>query len=136
MLTSTICAEHPSCVPPPPIMMFSEKNQSSTSVVRRSVSSIISYILSSLVFTWHIHETILVALNYGRHKSTFTFFEVLKLPAWISHVVIYDDFFCLSFDASLTITIVKLLQLSNRIWTFLHFAFPLQVFIEPCSIVE
>ena len=83
----------------------------------------------------HSHVTILVSLNSGKQKSTFTFFEVMNFPAWVSHIF-FSVSFDLSFDVRLTITIVELLPLSNRIQKFLNYALSLQVFIHPCRIGE
>ena len=64
--------------------------------------------------TCHFCVTIFVELNYGRHKSTFTFFEVVKSLTWVSHVV-FAAFFALIFNTRLPITIVEMLLLSNRV---------------------
>ena len=57
-----------------------------------SLHKIISYLLLVLLSMWNFHDTILVALNSGRQNTTFTVFEVMNSPAWISHVVISVGF--------------------------------------------
>ena len=121
MLTSTIFDEHPFYGPSPPIITFSENLRSSPSAVIMSLPKIISYILLVDLSTWHFHITILVALKSGKKKSTFTFFEVVNFPAWVSHVFVFA--FYLSFDFSLPITIVELFLMSNRIRKFLNLLF-------------
>ena len=132
---STIGAEHPLCGPSLPCMVFSENFRSSPSVVSSSLPSIISYLPVVDSSTWHFHVMIFVALNSGKQKSMFNLFEVVNFPAWFSHIVstVSSD---LSFDVSLSITIVELPPLSNRIQKFLNFAFTLRVFIQPCRIDE
>ena len=51
----------------------------------------------------NFHVTIFVALNFGRHKSMFTFFEDVKFSAWVSPIV-SDIYFVLSFYVSLPVT--------------------------------
>ena len=118
-----------------PIVTFSDNLISCPNVVSRSLPRIISYLLFVYLLTWHFHLTILVALNSSKKKFIFTFFEVVNSPAWFSHMVLADSFH-LSFDVSLTITMVELLLLSNIIRKFLKFALPLWVFIHPRRIGE
>ena len=115
--------------------IFSENLRSSPSAVSMSLLSIKSYLLLVELYTWHFHYTILVALNSGGQKYMFTFFEVVNLPAWVSHVVI-SDLFCLTCDSSLPYFYVELIPLYNIIQKSLNFAFPLRVFIELYRIVE
>ena len=132
---TTIGKKHPSYGTSPPSMTLSENLISITSAVSRSLHRIISYLLSVDLLMWHLHVTILVVLNYGKRKSTFTFFEVVTFPAWVSHIF-FSVPFDLSFDVRLPITIFEMLPLSNRISKFLNFSLPLRVFIQPCSIGE
>ena len=128
-------AEHPLYGPYPPSMTFSENLRFSTSAVSSSLPRIISYIPLVDLSMCHFHVTICVALNSGKQKSTFTFFEVVNFPAWVFHVVFYD-YFVLDFEISLPITIFEMIPLSNSIQKNLNFALPLQVFIQPCNIGE
>ena len=128
-------ADNPLNGPSPPMMMFSENLRYNTKEVSKYLPRIISYLLLVDLATWYFHDTILVALNYGRQKSTFTFFEVVNFPAWVSHVF-YVGCFGLRFYVILPIIIVELIPRSNRIQKFLNNALPLRVFIQPYSIGE
>ena len=57
------------------------------------------------------------ALNYCRQNYTFTFSEVVNIPDWVFHVVIFGDIFCLIFEIRLPITIVDLLPLYNKTYS-------------------
>ena len=135
LLTSTIGAEHPSYGTSPSIITLIEHLRSSPKAVSSYLLRIISYLLLVDSSMWHFHVTIFVALKSGTKNSTFTFSEVVNFLAWVSYIV-FADYFDLIFDVSLPITIVELIPLSNRIWKFLNFAFPLRVFIYPWRIGE
>ena len=126
---------HPSYGPSPPIMTFSENLRSSPSAVSRSLPRIRLYLPLVDLSTWHFQVNILVAINSGKQKSIFTFFEVVKFPAWV-----YQIFFSVSFDfifdVSSPTTVDELIPLSNIIRNFLNSALPLRVFIQPCRIGE
>ena len=87
LLNSAIVYKHPSCGPSPLMLRFSENFRSSPGAVSKYLPIIISYLLLVLLSTWHFHDTILVALNSDRHKYTFTLFEFVNFPDWVSHVV-------------------------------------------------
>ena len=89
-------------------------------MVSRALPRIISYIPLVDSSTWNFYVTIFVALNYGRQKYTFNFFEVVNFPAWVSHLVSSVSF-VLCFDVSSPVTIVELLPFFNRIIKFLKF---------------
>ena len=108
---------------------------SSSSVVIMSLPRIVSYLPLVYLSTWHAHVTIFFALNSGKQKSIFTFFEVVNFPDWVYHLF-FSASFVLSFDVSLPITTVILIPLSNRIRKFLNFSLPIQVFMQPCRIGE
>ena len=133
MNTSNIGAEHPSYGPLPLFMTWLENLRYNPVVVSKYLPMITSYLLFVESSTWHFHITILVAIKFRKHNSTFTFFEVVKFPDWVSHVVITVSFYS-SFDISLTITSVEVLPLSNMIQKFLNFALPIRVSIHPFSI--
>ena len=125
--------EHPLYGPFPPSMTLLENLISIPSAVRRSLSSIISYLLLVESSMWHFHITIFAVINSGRRKYTFTFFGVVKFRAWVYHVV-FPYYFVLIFDASLPTKIFEVLPLSNRIRKKSNFSLPLRVFIQPCRI--
>ena len=116
-------------------MTFSENLRSSPSAVSRSLPRIRLYLPLVDLSTWHFQVNILVAINSGKQKSIFTFFEVVKFPAWV-----YQIFFSVSFDfifdVSSPTTVDELIPLSNIIRNFLNSALPLRVFIQPCRIGE
>ena len=132
---STIDAENPFYVPSPPIITFSKNLKSSNSAVIRSLPRIISYLPFLDFSTGHLHATIFVSLKSSKEKYTFPFFEVVNFLDWVSHIV-FAAYFDLTFDVSLTITIVEMLPLSNIIQKFLNFSLPLHVFIHPFRIGE
>ena len=78
--------EHPMYGPSSPIMTFSEKLISSPSAVSRSLPRIISYLPSVYSLTWYFHITVLFALNSGKKKSIFDFFEVVSFPDCVYHI--------------------------------------------------
>ena len=132
---STMGAKHPSDDQLPKMMIFSEKLRFSPSAVSRSLSRIMLYLTLVVSSMCHFHITVFVALNSGRQKFTFTFFEVMNFPAWFSHIV-FAASFALSFYISLPIKNFELLLLFNRIRKFLNYPLPLWVFIQPCRIGE
>ena len=84
---SNIGDEHLLYGPSPPIIELSENSISSPSVINRSLPRIISYLPLVDSLTWNFHVTILVALNSGKQKSTFTLFEIVNFPGWVYHTV-------------------------------------------------
>ena len=119
----------------PLIMTLLENLISITSAVSRSLARIISYLPLVDSYMWHFRITIFVALNSSRQKSTFTFFEVVKFLAWISHVVFYASF-VLSFDVSLPIKIAEMLLLSNRIRKHFKLPFRYGCLFRPVGLVS
>ena len=135
LLTSTTAAYHPLYGFSLLMVMFLINTRSSPSPVGKSLPKIMAYLFLLELSTWHFHDTILVALNSGRQKSTFVILEVMKFSAWISHVAV-ADYFCLIFDVRLPITIVEIHLLSHKIQKFLNLAFLPQVFKKTCRIGE
>ena len=91
--------------------------------------SIMSYIISVELHTWHVCVTIYVALNSVRHKSIFSISVVLNCPAYVCHVVVVG-FLGSSVDIRLLFTVVEIILLSNIVWKLLNFTFSLHLFLQ------
>ena len=74
-----------------------------------------------------------IAISSGRQKSTFTILVVVNFLSWVFHAVVVDSLL-LSIDVIFPIPVIELIPMFNTMHNFLNFAFPLQVFIQPCSI--
>ena len=135
MLTSTIGADHPSYGTSTSSMVISKELRSIPNAVSRYLPMIISYLSLVDSHTLNFYVKIFVALNSGRQKSTFTFFEVVNFPDWVSHIVSAVSF-VISFDVILPVSTVELLPLFNIIRKFLNYALPLWVFMQPFRIGE
>ena len=102
--------------------------------VNRYLPKIISYLPLAESSTWKFHVTTFVVLSAGKLKYTLTLILVVIFPVCVLHCI--EAYFYRPFFTSLTITIVELHPLSNKMQKFLNLALPFLVFIHPCRIRE
>ena len=113
----TISAVHLSNSPYPPSMVFLSNFTFIPKGFNEYLPRIIFYMLSSDLYTWQYHVTIVFVLDYFRKKSSFIFLLVVLFPTFILYCVT-SYFKILCFDVILLVTIVELKQISNTIQKF------------------
>ena len=125
---STMGVVYPLKVPSTALMTYLE-------IFKFTRISVHRYRLNIISFTWRFQITVFVALSAGKVKSTLNLYLVVIFLACVCHCIT-ASFSGFSFSTNLTITIVELHPLSNRIQKFLNLYLPFLLFIQPCIIEE
>ena len=130
---SIISSKHPLHVPALTIITYLEKCISSPSAIIRYLPRVVMCLPLADQSTQTFHIMTSIAISSGRQKSTFTILVVVNFLSWVFHAVVVDSLL-LSIDVIFPIPVIELIPMFNTMHNFLNFAFPLQVFIQPCSI--